>query len=328
MATFIRSASTGLVTTFGKCTAIAPPGLKLYIPYVQSVYHVSNKTQQKDFRFRIFTQDKVYANISLAIQYRIDAKDTEKAFFSLDDPISQMSAYVENSVRSHAPKSTLTNLYESFDSIGTIVNKELKDKMASHGFTIENILMTGLEPDPEVTKAINHVSASERFREAAVNEAEANYIKRIKEAEADCKRKILQGEGVAGQRKAILDGYNENINNMVKITGMEPMEIMQFILESQALDTKEQIGRSPNTKVLFMDSSPRKQNESSPNTSANTTASVSSITQSILLALEASKTKGMKSNTYPDEPLNTGPGSGPRSLVPARLDDVYSNSSH
>lgn len=276
MATFIKTATTGIITTFGKFTSTARPGLQFYLPIVQTVHHVSNRTQQKDFSFRILTKDKVFANMSLAIQYRIDEKDTSKAFFSLDNPISQMSSYVENSIRSHAPKTTLTSLYESFDVIGSHVSRELKDKMESHGFTIENILMTGIEPDPEITKAINHISASERLRDAAVNEAAANYTKKIKEAEADRDRKILQGEGVAGQRKAILDGYRENISEMVKLTGMQPHEIMNFILKSQELDTKEQIGRSNNTKVLFMD------NAQPSSKSQNTTLA-------FLSALEASE---------------------------------------
>lgn len=280
MATFIKTATTGIITTFGKFTSTAQPGLKFFIPVVQTIHHVSNRTQQKDFSFRILTKDKVFANMSLAIQYRIDEKDTAKAFFSLDNPISQMSSYVENSIRSHAPKTTLTSLYESFDVIGSLVSKELKDKMESHGFTIENILMTGIEPDPEITKAINHISASERLRDAAVNEAAATYTKKIKEAEADRDRKILQGEGVAGQRKAILDGYRENISDMVKLTGMQPHEIMNFILRSQELDTKEQIGRSNNTKVLFMDNAsiPDKSSQTSPN-----------MTLAFLSALEANE---------------------------------------
>jgi hypothetical protein len=39
---------------------------------------------------------------------------------------------------------------------------------------------------------------------------------------------------------------------MIKKTGMKPHEILDFIIKTQELDTKEQIGRSNNAKVLFM----------------------------------------------------------------------------
>jgi len=252
MATFIKTSTTGIVTTFGKFTSIAKPGLRLYVPYVQDVYHISNRTQQEDFKFRVLTGDKVFANLSLAVQYKIKEDDVVKAMFSLKNPISQMSSYIENSLRSHAPKTTLADLFVHFDKMSETVEKDLREKMSGHGFTLENILMTGIEPDKEVTDAINKISASERLKEAEKNKAEAEYVRRIKEAEADRDRKILQGQGVAGQRKAIIDSYRENISDLVKITGMNPVEIMNFILCSQELDTREQIGRSQNTKVLFV----------------------------------------------------------------------------
>ncbi len=252
MATFIKTATTGVVTTFGKFTTTCKPGLKFYVPFLQRIFHVSNRTQQKEFQFRVKTKDDVFAKLSLAIQFKIKEENTEKAFFSLDDPISQMSSFVENSIRSQAPLTTLTGMFESFDSIGSIVSIDLSRKMNEHGYTIENILMTGIEPDSEVTNAINRTSASKRLKEAAQNEADANYIRKIKESEADRDRKILQGNGIAGQRKAILDGYMNTFTDMMKL-GLNSNDIMNFVLKSQALDTKEQIGKSPNTKILFME---------------------------------------------------------------------------
>jgi regulator of protease activity HflC (stomatin/prohibitin superfamily) len=191
--TFIKQSTSGVVTTFGKYSRTMKPGLRVYTPILQKVHRVSNRTQQNEFNFRVMTKDKVFTDMKLAIQYKIKEEDSYKALFSLDDPIAQMSSYVENSIRSHAPNTTLTTLYESFDKISDIISNDLREKMASHGFTIENILMKGIEPDPKITDAINSISASERLKEAAKNEADAYYIKKVKEAEADRDRKILQG---------------------------------------------------------------------------------------------------------------------------------------
>ncbi|VBB18032.1 stomatin family protein [Yasminevirus sp. GU-2018] len=260
MATFVKTATTGIVTTFGKYTKTVGPGLKLYVPGAQVVHHVSNRTQQEGFNLRVLTQDKVFANLSLAIQYRIKEEDTAKAFFSLNNPIAQMSSYVENSIRSHAPKTPLSKLFESFDEISLKVTNDLKDKMSGHGFTIENILMTGIEPDKEVTDAINSISASERRKEAAKNEAEANYVKLVKEAEADRDRRVLHGQGIAGQRAAILEGYKTSVAEMTRTTGMTPKDIFAFILQTQKLDTQETIGKSENAKILFMNSDSKANN--------------------------------------------------------------------
>jgi len=255
MATFIKTSTTGIVTKFGKFSRLAQPGLNLYIPFIEKVIHVSNKTQQKIFELEVYTKDRVFAKLNLAIQYKIESEDTDRAFFSLEDPISQMGSYVENSIRSETPKVSLKELFESFDTISNIVSRELSPKMSSHGYKIENILMTGIEPDAEVAKAISRIGASERLKEAAVNEAEAEYIKKVKEAEADRDRKILQGQGIAGQRKAILDGYKETITDLLKTTGLSSLQILEFMLKSQSIDTNEQIGKGQGTKILFMDKS-------------------------------------------------------------------------
>src|SRR5438477_12519520 len=104
MATFIKTSTTGIVTTFGKYAKTVQPGLNFYLPWIQQIHHVSNRTQQKEFKLKIKTKDDVFAHMYLSIQFRVSEENTQKAFYSLADPISQMSTYVENSIRSHAPK--------------------------------------------------------------------------------------------------------------------------------------------------------------------------------------------------------------------------------
>jgi len=90
------------------------------------------------------------------------------------------------------------------------------------------------------------------MKHAAKNEAEADYIRRVKEAEADRDRKILQGEGISGQRLAILKGYEQGVDDMVKATGLTSREIVKFVLETQRFDMLENIGSSSNAKTVFL----------------------------------------------------------------------------
>jgi regulator of protease activity HflC (stomatin/prohibitin superfamily) len=63
--------------------------------------------------------------------------------------------------------------------------------------------------------AMNRVVESEKLKEAAYNEADAEKIKQVKEAEAEKESKILLGEGMAGQRMAIAKGFKESVD-MIK----------------------------------------------------------------------------------------------------------------
>jgi regulator of protease activity HflC (stomatin/prohibitin superfamily) len=256
MLKIIQQSTTGVLTTFGKFSGLKRPGLHIYIPFVQRIYPVSNRLRQDAFKFEVKTKDNVFANISVAVQYQVMSEDTEKSFFSLDRPVDQMNAYIENVVRSVAPQKKLDDLFESQNDICHNVSKNLSAMMKEYGFTIVNTLVTGIEPNKEVKDAMNKINATDRLKIAATNEADAHYIKEFRQAEADKERKKLQGEGISEQRKAILKGYQTGMDDMAKKTGLSAQDVMKFVMMTQHLDTVEAIGKSPNAKTLFLNHAP------------------------------------------------------------------------
>lgn len=246
---------TGVVQTFGRFSYTLKPGLNLYVPFIQKVSPVSNRLQQKSVHLQVKTRDNVLTNLGIDVQFKVKPEDTEKSFFSLDDPVGQMDAFIKNEVRSRVPKMKLDELFESPDEISNAIIEKLAPRMLAHGFTIENTLITTIDPDPSVMKAMNQINASERLKEAAKNEAEADYIKQVRHAEADRDRKRLQGEGISQQRQAIMKGYSEGVSDMSKSFGMNHRSIVEFVLRTQHLDTIENIGKTQNTKVIFLNHS-------------------------------------------------------------------------
>ena len=253
---FIQTSTTGIVQTFGKFTKIVGPGLNFYLPIVQKITPVSNRLSQNNFNFEVKTKDNVFAKLNLAVQHRISPENTEKAYFSLSDPIDQIDAYIENVVRAKVPKMTLDELFESQDDICHSVSESLSKKMEKHGYSIENTLVTNIEPSHDVKEAMNRINATERMKDAAKNEADANYLTMIRQAEADKDRKKLQGEGMSEQRMAILRGYKTGVNDMAHNLGVTPKEIIEFVLKTQHLDTVEAIGKSNNSKTIFYNHNP------------------------------------------------------------------------
>lgn len=249
---FIKTANTGVRQTFGKFSGLCYPGLNVYIPIIQTIKPVSNMVRNRTFEVNVKTKDNVFVDLHIGVQLQIKPEDTEKAFFKLQDPDNQIEAYIHNIVRSQAPKMTLDELFESQDTISHTVSENLKIKMKEYGWTIIDTLINNVVPDKEVVVAMNKINATERLKQAAKNEADANYIREIRQAEADRDRKILQGEGISGQRIAILKGYNDSVENMSKNLGLLPKDIIDFVMKTQHLDTLEAIGRSENSKTIFM----------------------------------------------------------------------------
>lgn len=73
--------------------------------------------------------------------------------------------------------------------------------MRDFGFTIHQALVTDIDPDAGVKRAMNEINAARRMRDAATDKAEAEKILVVKAAEADAESKHLSGVGIARQRK-------------------------------------------------------------------------------------------------------------------------------
>jgi regulator of protease activity HflC (stomatin/prohibitin superfamily) len=151
---------------------------------------------------------------------------------------------------------TLDSLYESQGEISKSVSDQLKSKMARYGYTIVDTLVNDIVPAKKVSEAMNDINASERLKMAATNIADADYIKAVRHAESDRDRKVLQGEGISGQRIAILKGYENGIEDMSKNLGLSSKDVIDFVMKTQHLDMLEQIGSSNNTKTVFLSHQP------------------------------------------------------------------------
>lgn len=247
----IKQSTTGIKTTFGKFDKLCKPGLYFYIPFVQNIKIVSNRISQSSFKFDTKTKNDVFARIGVTIEYVIKEEDSSKAFFSMNDPIAQISNNVENDLITSTSKMDLNTLFESRNELCTSVAKNLKD-MENKGYTIIKTLVTSIDVDKSVRDALNKVYESKKILEASENEADANKIKMVKAAEAEKESKILQGQGSAGQRNAILMGFSENVENFKEKFGIDSEKIFQFVLNVQHLDMLKEVGSNSNSNVIFL----------------------------------------------------------------------------
>lgn len=252
---FIPSATTGIVQTFGRFSRTMSPGLNFYIPIIQKISIVSNRLTEKRYDFEVKTKDNTFAILKVAVQFQIKPENSGTAFFSLDNPDGQIESFVEDILRSEVPKLKLDEVFEAKDQLCEAVATNVSSKMTQFGYDIVRTLVTEIEPDSEVKKQMNEINASERRKVVAKNNADADYIKKIREAEADAERKRLQGVGISNQRLAILNGYKTSISDLSKNLGIKPEQLIDFVLTTQRFDTLEAMAKSSNTKTIFVDSS-------------------------------------------------------------------------
>ncbi|MGA7326018.1 MAG: SPFH domain-containing protein [Rhodomicrobium sp.] len=254
----VNTAEVAVVVRFGKFLRIAEPGLNWKWPVIDSIAgKVSLRVNQITLTMETKTKDNVFVTIPISVQNRVRPEKVFDAYYKLSDPVAQIQSYVEQVILGHVPGMTLDEVFASQSGIAAAVKLELDTDMAGFGYEIVNVLVTDIVPDAKVKSAMNDINAAQREQVAANARGEAEKILVVKRAEAEAESKALQGQGIANQRRAIIQGLQTSIEQFQKVVGgATTSEVMQLVLVTQYFDTLKTIGESDKTNTLFLSHSP------------------------------------------------------------------------
>ena len=254
----VQTARAVVVTRFGKFLRVAEAGLNWKVPFIDAVAGtLSLRVTQINLTMETKTKDNVFVTIPISVQNRVRAEKVFDAFYKLTDPAAQIKSYVEQVILGHVPGMTLDEVFANQSSIAMAVKKELDADMAGFGYEIVNVLVTDIVPDAKVKSAMNDINAAQREQVAAAPRGEAEKILVVKKAEAEAESKALQGQGIANQRKAIVEGLQSSIEQFQKaVVGATAQDVMQLVMVTQYFDTLKSIGESDRTNTLFLTHSP------------------------------------------------------------------------
>ncbi len=254
----VKTAEVAVVVRFGKFLRICQAGLSWKVPFIDGVAgKVSLRVNQITLTMETKTKDNVFVTIPISVQNRVRPEAVYDAFYKLSNPEAQIQSYVEQVILGHVPGMTLDEVFASQSGIAAAVKKELDVDMAGFGYEIVNVLVTDIVPDDKVKSAMNDINAAQREQVAANARGEAEKILVVKKAEAEAESKALQGQGIANQRKAIIEGLQGSIESFQKVVGgTSTSEVMQLVLVTQYFDTLKSIGESDKTNTLFLSHSP------------------------------------------------------------------------
>jgi regulator of protease activity HflC (stomatin/prohibitin superfamily) len=254
----VETAQVAVITRFGKFLRVADPGLNWKVPFFDTVAGVvSLRVNQISLTMETKTKDNVFVTIPISVQNRVRPEKVFDAYYKLSDPTAQIKSYVEQVILGHVPGMTLDEVFASQSSISAAVKQELDADMATFGFEIVNVLVTDIMPDAKVKSAMNDINAAQREQVAANARGEAEKILVVKKAEGEAESKALQGQGIANQRKAIIEGLQSSIEQFQQaVEGTSSREVMQLVLVTQYFDTLKSIGESDKTNTLFLSHTP------------------------------------------------------------------------
>ncbi|HEP6654531.1 TPA: SPFH domain-containing protein [Streptococcus pyogenes] len=254
----VRQQSVAIVERFGRYQKTATSGIHIRLPFGidKIAARVQLRLLQSEIIVETKTKDNVFVTLNVATQYRVNEQNVTDAYYKLMKPESQIKSYIEDALRSSVPKLTLDELFEKKDEITLEVQHQVAEEMSTYGYIIVKTLITKVEPDAEVKQSMNEINAAQRKRVAAQELANADKIKIVTAAEAEAEKDRLHGVGIAQQRKAIVDGLAESIQELKEANiSLNEEQIMSILLTNQYLDTLNTFAAKGN-QTLFLPNTP------------------------------------------------------------------------
>ncbi|CAL5227031.1 g9926 [Coccomyxa viridis] len=252
-------ATVTIIEQFGKFRRVANSGCNFinccFGEYVAG--KLSLRVRQLDVRCDTKTKDNVFVRVVASVMYQVqDGKQAQyDAFYRLSNTEQQITSYVFDVVRAIVPKIILDDVFTAKTEIAAEVKEALQKSMESFGFIIIETLVTDIEPDQKVRAAMNEINAAQRMRMAAKEKAEADRVMVVTRAQGDAEAKYLEGQGIARQRQAIVNGLRDSVMDFEKgVSDVQSRDVIEMMMITQYFDMLKDVGSKNAT--IFIPSNP------------------------------------------------------------------------
>jgi len=212
---------------------------------------ITSRVEQNTVLVQTKTKDNVFVSVKVAVQQSVKPERTVDAMYKLANVHAQIESYVSDVVRSCVPHMSLDEAFEKKDDVSVAVQQKLVEEMSEYGFQIHKALVTELVPNAEVVQSMNEINKQKRLRDAAIMAAEADKVRVVKAAEGAADAAQLQGEGIARQRRAIIDGLRESITHGSG-EALSTDKISELLLITQYFETLRDIAASSKAQTVFL----------------------------------------------------------------------------
>jgi len=252
----VKQQTAVIIERFGKFVGIRHAGLNFKIPFVDRIAgRISLKIQQLDVIVETKTKDDVFVHLKISVQFLIQRDHVYDAFYKLQNPHEQITAFIFDVVRAEVPKMGLDDVFEKKEEIALAIQRDLKQAMLNYGYDIIKALVTDIDPDENVKIAMNRINAAEREKTAAQHEGDAQRILIVERAKAEAESKRLQGRGIADQRREIARGLEESMV-ILNRAGINSQEASALIIVTQHYDTLQSIGSKSESNLILLPNNP------------------------------------------------------------------------
>ena len=212
----IRQFERGIVFTLGRYTSTRNPGLRVIVPFIQTVTKVDVRSTPIDVpKQEVITKDNVTVGVDAIVYFRVI--NPSKAVLETTNYVYATTNFAQAALRDITGNFELDELLSKREEISGKI-KEIVDKETDKwGIDIENVKLQNIELPGDMKRAMAKQAEAERERRAAII--------------------VAEGE------KAAAKSVSEAAHQLAKTPGG---------LEIRTLQTLEKISSEPSQKTVIV----------------------------------------------------------------------------
>ena len=161
----------GVVLTLGKFRGVEGPGLRLLIPYVQTMRRVDVRTTPIDVpKQEVITKDNVTVGVDAIVYFRVI--DSSRAVLETTNYVYATSQFAQAALRDVTGNFELDDLLSKREEISQKIKEIVDAQTDKWGIDVENVKLQNIELPHDMKRAMAKQAEAERERRAAIITAE------------------------------------------------------------------------------------------------------------------------------------------------------------
>ena len=205
----------GIIERLGKYKQTVEPGLRLLIPFVDTMRVVDMREQVVDVPPQeVITSDNVGVSVDAVIYY--EPTDPQRLIYNVANFILAVTKLAQTNLRNVIGDLPLDESLTSRDKINIALREILDDATDKWGVRVVRVEIQRIDPPPDVMSAMHEQMKAERTRRAVVTEAQGRREAAITTAEGAKAAAILDAEGTKAKQVLEAEGRAEAVRRFAE----------------------------------------------------------------------------------------------------------------
>jgi regulator of protease activity HflC (stomatin/prohibitin superfamily) len=230
----IRPYQRGVVERLGKYKTTVDPGLRLIIPFIESVRTVDMREQVVDVPPQeVITSDNVVVSVDAVVYY--EPTDPQRLIYNVANFLLAVTKLAQTNLRNVIGDMQLDEALTSRDKLNLALRQILDDATDKWGVRVVRVEIQRIDPPPDVMHAMHEQMKAERTRRAVVTEADGARQAAITRAEGEKQAAVLKAEGDKQQQVLHAEGQAQAMERVAEAERFRQLTVAEG--EAQATTT-------------------------------------------------------------------------------------------